>query len=657
MGSRIDVVGGVPALALPVPPAPNGAAATVTSGFQVAQTFASTAFNQAQGLIAGLGATAAALKPAAIDVILAPIATAITAYQSPALPAAPAGLALNLPTTPTDPTLTPVALPTLDAAPAFTATMLPIDLSFAVPTALTATVPTAPVLPAVMLPASPTVVLPDVPSLVGITIPTMSLLNLPTFAAIMPDSPQAAAFTFSFMEPTYTSVLLTALRARLLEWVDGASTGIAPVVEQALWQRGRTRENALLARKAKEAIRTYASRGFSKPPGALSLEIADAMQDTQNTLSALSRDVMVKQADLEQSNRRFAFENAWKVEEGLITYQNQIAQRAYETAKYTQQVAVDIYHENVLRFTAEIQGYGVQVEVYKAQITAELGKLEIFKAELEGQKLIGEINLQAIEVYKARIEGVKAVIDIFKAQVEAANVSANVNKTQIEAFAAQVGAYGEVVRAKAAEYDMYATRVKTEAVKVDMFKSQADAYDSQVHGFKALVDAQVAVTGLAVKVNQEVPLDLFKTRTEVFRTLVSAESERVGALVKVYDANVNVFSAEVQGEKVRVDASVEEVKAETAVAVAQGNLTLESLKANVQAMVQEVQVLVEAIKGGAQVAAQLAAAALSSVNLSAQLGSHEQYSVGFSNGNTAHNAYQGSMGDQTSDITYHHPSD
>ena len=44
-------------------------------------------------------------------------------------------------------------------------------------------------------------------------------------------------------------------------------------------------------------------------------------------------------------------------------------------------------------------------------------------------------------------------------------------------------------------------------------------------------------------------------------------------------------------------------------------------------LIQQANILIEAIKGGAQVAAQMAAAALASVNLSAQVGDHYTASV------------------------------
>ncbi len=657
-----------PVIELPAPPQSSGASVLVRDGFTTAQAYAQEAFGEATDFLTQMNFAAGKLSEIPnVDGNIQPIAAGVTEYVPPPVVPPPSGLVMDLPSAPSDVQLAVVSPLNVGAAPEFNLVAPNPDFGFAAPAPLTAAVPLAPTLPGVVIPTAAAVVLPDVPTLINIEVPMAPLLSLPVFAAVAPDSPLAPAFYFSFEEPTYVSTLLASLRAQLAAWVDGTSTGLPPAVEQAIWDRGRARENTLLDRKAKEAIRKYASRGFTKPPGALALEIADAMQDTQNTLSALSRDVMVKQADLEQTNRRFAFEQAWKVEEGLITYQNQIAQRAFETAKYAQQVAIDIYREQVAAYVGGIQAYAAKVEAFKAALTAELAKLDIYKSQLEGQKLIGELNVQAADIYKARVDATRALIENFRAQVEAANTAATVNKTLIEGFAAQVNAYGETVRAKAAEYQGYQTRVQAQVSIVDAYKAQADAFNSRVQGFRATVDAGVAAKNIEMKIGQELPLDVFKTRTEVYRTQVTAEAERVGAVVKTFEAQIQAFGAQVQGETARVGAEVSVMKADTELAVATGNLRIEAAKVNVQTLIQQANLLIEAIKAGAQVAAQLAAAALSSVNLSGQIGDHTSYAVGFNNSNSVSNSASrsGNSSDSTqtstatqtstSDTTYHYP--
>lgn len=213
-------------------------------------------------------------------------------------------------------------------------------------------------------------------------------LNIAAFDSLLGTAPAVPANTFSFTEIPYSANLLTDLRARLLEWVDGTSTGILPSVEQAIWDRGRAREAVASNRKAQEAIRTFAMRGFPKPPGALSLELQDAAQEAQNNDVTLNRDIIIKQAELEQSNRRFSFEQAWKVEEGALNYTNQQMQRALDKAREYQKFVNEIFHE-------QIAEYAVQAQVYSARVGAETS---VFKAKTDAQVAEANIRVEAARV-------------------------------------------------------------------------------------------------------------------------------------------------------------------------------------------------------------------------------------------------------------------
>src|SRR5579859_1865461 len=221
--------------------ASSNADAIVETGFNNAQIYASNAFNEAVQFLNQISAAAAQLKSIGpINGTLTPISATVAPFVKPAAPAAPTDLTLNLPPVPSEPTLTPVAVPALGAAPVFDATPPQIDIPQQ-PSPLQATVPVQPTLGDVTIPADPNVALPDVPNLIGINVPVEPLLNLPTFTAVLPGSPLAPNYIFNFSEPAYTDQLLTDLKTQLDQWVNGAFTGLDPLVEQALWSQARSR--------------------------------------------------------------------------------------------------------------------------------------------------------------------------------------------------------------------------------------------------------------------------------------------------------------------------------------------------------------------------------------------------------------------------------
>jgi len=252
-------------------------------------------------------------------------------------------------------------------------------------------------------------------------------LDIARFDALLGTIPVNPNHTFAFTEIPYSSNLLTDLRARLLEWVDGKSTGLLPSVEQAIWDRGRAREVVSSNRKAQEAVRQFAMRGFSKPPGALSLEIMDATQESQNASLTLSREVMIKQAELEQSNRRFSFEQAEKMEEALIAYTSQQAARALEAAKALQTFLIDIYGH-------EVQAYGVETQAYAARVGAETA---VFKAKTDTNVAEANVRIEAARIQiQTYIQEVTLLVESMKA---GATVSAQLAASAMSAVNISAG--------------------------------------------------------------------------------------------------------------------------------------------------------------------------------------------------------------------------
>lgn len=101
--------------------------------------------------------------------------------------------------------------------------------------------------------------------------------------------------------------LLTAdtLRAALEARLAGG-TGLSPEVEAGIWDRSREREAVLAQAQVDEATLQDEALGFDFPTGALQGRLEVVSQEYFNKVSGLSRDIAIKQADLEQQNLKDA---------------------------------------------------------------------------------------------------------------------------------------------------------------------------------------------------------------------------------------------------------------------------------------------------------------------------------------------------------------
>ena len=98
------------------------------------------------------------------------------------------------------------------------------------------------------------------------------------------------------------------------QWICDAltngGTGIKPHVENQIWQRDRARVLADVKRAGDELLAAFAARGFPLPPGAATHAMHLTQFDGQNKIAQASRDVAIKQVEIEIENVRFAVESA-----------------------------------------------------------------------------------------------------------------------------------------------------------------------------------------------------------------------------------------------------------------------------------------------------------------------------------------------------------
>lgn len=98
------------------------------------------------------------------------------------------------------------------------------------------------------------------------------------------------------------------------EWIVKAlttgGTGMSAQVEAQIWERDRARILKDAARAEDEALTVWAARGYPLPPGAAAHTVRLIQQDAQDKIAQASRDVAIKQAELEVENVKFAVQQA-----------------------------------------------------------------------------------------------------------------------------------------------------------------------------------------------------------------------------------------------------------------------------------------------------------------------------------------------------------
>jgi hypothetical protein len=173
-----------------------------------------------------------------------------------------------------------------------------------------------------------------------------------------------------------------------------------------------------------------------------------------------SREIMIKQAELEQSNVNHALDASIQLEGQLINYTNQVEQRVFDSCKYATEAGISIYNARVQAYAAFVDAFKARIAVYEATIRGELAKVEAYKAQMEAETAKANINRALVEQYKVQIEAALSNVEIFKARVGAIQAKADIEKAKIEIFGEQVKAYSARVNAYTAGVEGFRATIR-----------------------------------------------------------------------------------------------------------------------------------------------------------------------------------------------------
>ncbi|MEO8391228.1 hypothetical protein [Polaromonas sp.] len=196
---------------------------------------------------------------------------------------------------------------------------------------------------------------------------------------------------------------LAAARAWVENAITNGGTGIKPAVEAQIWERDRSRLLTDAARATGESVSFWAAKGYPLPPGALVGAVSDIDQDLRNKIAQASRDVAIKQADLEIENIRFAVDKALQLRTAAI----QAAGDYIRTLALGPQLGAQLA---TAMLDAKAKLANVLTSFYQAKVTA---------LELPARVAIADANA-AVEVRKANLDSQVRLISARVATMEAA---------------------------------------------------------------------------------------------------------------------------------------------------------------------------------------------------------------------------------------------
>lgn len=454
-----------------------------------------------------------------------------------------------------------------------------------------------------------TVDLPAPPSLLSLSVSAFSGVSLPTFTDDLTELTVVAPDIREYTPGSgYTSSLLTATQARLLSVItDGTDTGLPADVETALWDRGRDREYRQTADALLELDRME-TLGYSFPPGVFLDSRIKIQTEMGYNVANISREIMVKQAELHLTNIMDAQKTAVQLEGVLINYTNSVEQRLFDSCKYATEAGIAVYNARVQAYAAYVDGFKARVAVYEAQVRGELARVEAYRAEIAAEEAKAQVNTALVNQYKVQVDAALSSIEIFKARIAGIQSKAEIEKLKVEIFGEQVRGYTARINAYTAGVEGFRAKVQAEGVKQDAFRSKVQAFEAQVSSASKLIEGRIAEYRGRVEAKTQ--------EWDAYRAAFQGEAARAAAIASGNASLTDAFKSEVMAITGYNEVLTKQWQVAYDQAQRVAEIGVSANKANAELYMTTRSLALDAAKVGATVHSQLGASALSAINWS-----------------------------------------
>jgi len=419
------------------------------------------------------------------------------------------------------------------------------------------------------------------PVLIDRAEPEKPTISLPGFEAVaptgMPDAPTdyEARFAASYRDAAPSTMAMiggyvdaelakinpqfhtqmAAIEAQLSTYLAGG-TGLNPVVENAIYERARSKNNAEARRVQDQVWAEAAERGFTMPGGAQMSALLRARQSAADQNAAAAREIVVMQAEMEQKNLQFAVTQSASLRgvvlNATLNYMQNLVSingQALDYAKTMLSAIIEVYNTAVRAFGLKLDAYKSEVVVYEARLKAALSYLDLYQSEINALQALTNMDQSKVDIYKAKIDALTSFANIYRAQIEAVQGRVSLEKLQLDVFQSKVQAYTAQVQGKNAEWQGYASAIEGETARVRIFNTQVDAYSAQLSGYKTQIEAGAervraqAATNAARAANYSATLAGYTSVVEARGTKAKIQLENETQKMVAFKAQVDALVA------------------------------------------------------------------------------------------------------------------
>jgi uncharacterized protein YegP (UPF0339 family) len=475
--------------------------------------------------------------------------------------------------------------------------------------------------------------------------PTAPQVMLPAFTAVTPtdttvaptnldttfgNAYSGAAPSMVTMVNGYVDAMLTqrnpqynaqmaAIEAQLTKYLAGG-TGLNAAVENAIYARAQSKNDAEARRVRDAAYAEAASRGFTLPSGALMSAMQTARQAGADNNAKAATEITVLQAEMEQKNLQFAVTTSTALRttvlNATLSYMQNLSQingQAIDYAKTILSSILEMYNTSVKAYSVKLEGYKTEAAVYETRLKAAMASVELYKAEIQALEAMTQVDKTRVDVYRARIDSLTALSNVYRAQIEAVQGRASLEKLKLDLFQTQVQTYTAQVQGKNAEWQGYTAAINGQQAKAQIYATQVQAFGAQVQAYKADIEAKAEVVKATATTN-DARARQYSATLQGYQAVVQARGQVASTTLENQRQQVVAFQAQTQAAIGNAQVQNEYYKATSMVAIENAKLAITTAFQSADSKRAYSSSLAQIATANAQIYGNLAGAALAGIN-------------------------------------------
>jgi len=464
--------------------------------------------------------------------------------------------------------------------------------------------------------------LPDVnaPAVNNLIIPGLPALNLSTFNGTRPSNVLTEPeLNFAFEEADYAGCIKENLPAKICAIL----TGDDPLVldsdtTDGILTSATEQIDIEAANSYDEILNEWALKGWTLPQGAMVGRLDELRSRGDRDKAMVIRDIGTKQSELAIDAIKHAMSIGAEYSGLLMEQFNQIQNRAFEVAKAGQDAALKFFDSQIVIYTQKIELYKAEADVLRTLQQGEIAIFDAYKTQMDGVKIQAEIEDSKVSLYAARLAANDTAAKVYETRLKAIAVKAEIEGLKVQVLKELTAAYQAKVNAKTAEYSGYESEVRAEQAKAQLAESKTRSYAAKIEGLTRRNEAEMQKQQATGEFNRNTAITN-QGKIDVFRTEVSAISEKNSALAQKFGAEMSSYQEGVKVALANYDGVLKKYDADMNLWDTKAKLVLEEARETVRIAIQEYELSLTSAETGAKVYSQLAASAMNMVNASAQV--------------------------------------